>query len=519
MIKTDTNANNVILRISNFFQTRSERSIMFTLFGIAFILHTWLTFYINGDTPVDSQLLLEYKVMTLLLTSMLSALIVVFAFKIASILEVGRIWRRILVTLVSGFYPAIIAHTKTWYEVSGMHEVLGFLFPFVIALVLLSAVCLEHNRIRSRHFMAILLAVAMLAGMISHERMTAVSLASLITLIFARLLLKRNILPIRTFVISLIIALATLLFAEPHLARFLSLTPLDFLERFRGEYAPAFFANTSDSAFTGMNLVRAFAGHLYYFAIATRGLGIIGLCLFIIAARKLSKRVRAECQKSTLTIAELAESKKQSKFVIFTCFAFLSLLFTLILSVEGQLSTYAYWSYVGTFPPQETLIFGMYMDSIIPLILISAVCGIFVYGIGLKVILHSTVILGVIFTAFFAFTSEIVVHPSAFENASVAAILSIYPLKIAMDIDQPITFHELFLTVSLVFSFMSLLIVLMSCGGRSRIRIIAGVILCAYLYSAVYTIVVFLPYERERLQHSEPISEIVNETEAQTYEV
>ncbi|MCL2755416.1 MAG: hypothetical protein FWD35_06860 [Oscillospiraceae bacterium] len=96
--------------------------------------------------------------------------------------------------------------------------------------------------------------------------------------------------------------------------------------------------------------------------------------------------------------------------------------------------------------------------AVAPLILLTTVGGIYIRGLELRGILTATTTLGVIFSAQFLLTNA------------------------------PVTNAQL-MGVSVMFSFMSLLIVFVSCGGRFRTRIITAAITAVVLFSTVRSVI------------------------------
>jgi hypothetical protein len=483
---------NVKIKISDFLRSKGEQAVLPALFLSGLVLHTWLCIYMETYAPVSAEFPFpEYRFMSSFVGALLTALIPVIAYKIAEYLEVGAIWKRLLAAIVCGLYPAVISHTKlaisesvSWNGGVSAPEVLAFLFPCVIALILVSSADIAPKSAALRHFTAILLAVTITAAVIAHERMLAAGAAAVLTAVFTRLVLKREPLPIRTFLLSLLVLAAVTLYLH-HAGVILgnSYLPSRAIESYLSEI--------------GIDLYRLIAGHLYYFAVSTWGLGILALCLLVKHTRAYTKRIKQDKYSNisaySATSSAALETRKQAKFLILSMFSFLALLFSIGYSAIVSLSWFSNDTHLRY---QDFLINGAFSDNFTPLILLAAVCGLFVHGYNLRTILCATVTLGGVFTAFFLLTASITVRAPFTE---IAAILAMYPLRPGVVIDTPITYDGLFMTASIVFSFMALLIVLVSCGGRSRTRLIAGAIAVISLYCAVYTIAVYLPNEREQL--------------------
>jgi hypothetical protein len=164
---------------------------------------------------------------------------------------------------------------------------------------------------------------------------------------------------------------------------------------------------------------------LYLFAVSTWGLGILGLVLF------------------------LRNVKESSTINILSLFVYLSAIMSL---------------------------FTDSLYGIIPLIFAAAICCICKYDIDLRAVLTSTIILGIIFTAFF--------------------------------VTQTVTNTD-YVTISAVFCFMALFIVYVCCGGQYRADITSGTITGVAVFFCVYACTVTLPNERNRLiEENAPIYEV-----------
>jgi hypothetical protein len=422
-------------KIADFFRRNDERIILPVLFVFGLVFHMWLCFYMETYAvpfevtapEVINEFLQETRMVFLFMNAMLTALIPVVAYKIAEQLEVRAMWQRVLAALVCGLYPAVISHTKLSISARDWGPGLGvwlFLFPCIIALVILTSANISRKRPIARGFMAILLSLTLAAAIIAHERMTAVALAAIFAAIFARLFLKRDFVPIRPFLISLILfAAAAVFYWGEQIA--------ESLAAFRG----------------GEGALLPIIRGLYSFAIPTWGLGILGFCLF--AKCGCEYKIRRKREK-----LDESELNKHAKLLIFSMFA----LSAFVLELGFVAASSREYS----------------ADIVAPLVLMSCVCMIFVRGLELRTILYSIIAHGLIFTAVFTLT----------------------PLTDFAD------FNEVFMYVSLVFSFMALLIVYVSCGGRFKTSIIAGTIAAVALFFAVYTTAVYLPGQKQPREDS-----------------
>jgi hypothetical protein len=492
-----------------FGQTAEKRGTAPALFLSGFVLHMWLGFYME-PTPLSADaIFMEYRISLVVVEAMLTALLPVIAYKLAVLLEIKPLWQRLVVVGLVGLYPAVLAHTKSSEYGYSLSEVFALLFPAVIALLLLKSAELSVTTIKrtnAKRFTAVFIVVTAVFAVAVDERMLAVAAAVFLTVVIMRLCLNRELVSMPTFLIAFLVFAGAAYFVIPFIARGLGFG--------RDSYAQMFTFHEHVSTYIpDIDLLSLIAGHFYYFAVATWGLGVLGLCLFVKMMRDYAVRIKSNSQKKTEK-SELADLNRRVKLLAFSMYAFFALLFTLGFSVIDNLEALTNGLHLQQ---QELLMFGMYMDSVIPLILVCTVCAIFMHGLDLRTLLMTTVVLGVIFTLFFALTAGIIAHG---QTVAVSAILGLYPLRIGVDIGTPITFDTLFLSVSAVFSLMALFIVFISCGGRWKTRIITGAIAIITIHCMVYTCAIYMPYVRglQQQQRHEQQQEQYNRQHQERYE-
>ncbi|MCL1903197.1 MAG: hypothetical protein FWF94_02120 [Oscillospiraceae bacterium] len=394
--------------------------------------------------------------MRIIINLMLSVLIPFIAYIIAAHLGVKPKRYRLIAALIALSYPAVIANSTMDFG-----ESFGFIFPLVVAFIMLFTMNLKQDgkNLRLRRLLSVLLGVVLAAGIDVYVRMVMVSVAAFFAILFARFFRKKRIFCLIPFFVSLICTTAVVLILG---------NVEIMLPTVEGASAVT-YGNTA------RDLTNLICGHLFYFTVSTWGAGILGLCILI-------KRFR---------------ENGSSAFI--SMFAFLLLFFNMAVSVISKYGTDFEQS-------QEILIYGKYMDGVIPLILVSVFC--YVYNsfenatsqksqndsepqLELRMLLTSIIVLGLIFTAFFISPAEIIVKT---EKLDVSAVPGLYPLRIGAGIDSLITIDTLFLSVSAVFSLMALFIVFISCAGRYRYRIIAWSVATIALYSLIYTSVLYVPF-------------------------
>lgn len=412
----------------------------------------------------------RYKAM-LFINGAVISLIPVIVYAAAKKLGVEKAWHRVVAAFVCGVYPAVFAHSKFLWD-----ETLCFLFPWLAAFIILTAFDLKNRA--AKHFFSILSAFVIMAAIAANPRMLALAAAFFAVLIFAKLFLKKELVCLSTFLPSLAL-FATVFWIIA--AKLSSLTGVSFTD---------FAFKTGGSSFIELT-----AGHLYYFASATWGLGVLGVCLF---AYSCAGNRRASKQ-NTKPRKKTAEEIRRERLIIFSAFALVSALF------GGFASVLSRFGEPGV--SQDAFIFGRIMDSFIPLVLMAALCDIFINGLDLRKLLTSVVALGGVYTAFFALTARELVNA---DKVDVASVISLYPLRIGERIRSLITADSLFLTVSSVFCVMAFFIVSVCCSSeKRRIRVISLSIAVISAYSCAYAAFLYLPFSAgEARERNRPVYEI-----------
>jgi len=411
----------------------------------------------------------RYKAM-LIINGALISFMPVIAYNTAKKIGIDKAWHRLTAAFICGSYPAVFAHTKLIWS-----ETLCYVFPWLTVYLLLTA-CDVKNR-AAKHLFSVLSALVIAAAAPAHERMLSLIPAVIAVILFANFFLKKEIVCLSSFFPSLIVFITA----------FFLLTAT--LLKTAGFGFPSRILAKPDADL----ILELTAGHLYYFAAATWGFGILGICLFIYAC--FERRPPTKPHKKN------AGELRAERFIIFSAFASAAMLFGGAASVVSRLNSAADGNY-----SQDGLIFGRYTDNLIPLVLMLTMCYVFMYGLTLRKLLTAVVALGVIFTSFFVFTAGRLVNIKEFDALSV---VSLGPLRIGEKIGGLITVNGLFLTVSSVFCVMALFIVFVCCSGKRRIRILTLSAALIAAYSCLYTAFAYLPYRAEETRReNSPVYEL-----------
>ncbi|MDR0222068.1 MAG: hypothetical protein LBI38_00820 [Oscillospiraceae bacterium] len=415
----------------------------------------------------------RYKAM-LVINGIIASFIPLIAYKIAGGLGVKKAWMRVLTAAVCGMYPAVFAHTKFIWN-----ETFCLVFPWVAALII-TAACNAKNRVY-KHFLSALLALTLTASVCAHPRLASVAAAAVAAALFARFYLKKKVIFLSSFIPALAVFSAGFFVLTGELVSLMWGSGGVILRNTLSDFFPVLERLFMGDADTWARLLKAAAGHLYYFTSSTWGLGVLGVCLFI-GALAGRRRVFGKEKQPVKSAAVLSVNER---FLVFSAFALLSALFSGAVSVLFKSGADGFTEY------QDAVIFGRYMDGVIPLTPAFVICYVFLYGLDLRKLLPAIVALGGIYTAFFLLCARTLVNAP---NVSVYHVLGLYPLRIGEKVDALITMDGLFLTVSAVFSLMALFIVFVCCAKRYRVRIISATVALIAFYSCAYTVAAYLPF-------------------------
>ncbi len=422
------------------------------------ILYTPLFIFIKNSFTL-------YKAI-LILNGVIVSIVPVIAYHIGRLLGMEKAWNRLLLALVCGIYSTTFAHTKfAWNETACI------IIPWLLIFLLLQTDNIG-NKV-AKHFMSVLTAFAAVFAYSAHPRLLSVTIAAVVIILFARLAMKKKLVFLSSFIPALAVFAVLEFMLRTHLMNVMWGENRAELQNTFG----SIFGKLS-GLFTENGITRFFetlCGHLYYFATSTWGLGSIALCLVFTSVFSYFKSKKHKTEKNKYT----------DSFVIFAVFGFFSNLLSMLVSVIDKFGAAGFEQY------QDTVIFGRYIDSVIPLLIMLVISYVFINSLDFTKLLGAFVILGVIYALFFIFTAPIIINAP---NTRVSPILGLYPIRIGENIDATITIDGLLLTVSCVFCFVALFVVIVCCSVRYRKHIISLCMVCTMLYSSLYTAIVYLPF-------------------------
>lgn len=407
----------------------------------------------------------QYTAM-LAVNSLLMALIPVLAFSTAKRLGIEKVWRLLAISVVSGGFCCYFAHSKFVWT-----ETVTILFPWLLLWLLFRLGELKSKVARA--ILSVVFGIACALSLTAHIRLAAVVLAVFAAIFAERFFFAKKsvLLPffLPSFVIFTVLGafisrqLRTVLWcqSDPSLLK-------NTISYFFAEAAAGFAEKGGVMAF-----LQTMCGQFYYFVTATWGVGAIAICLFGAVAAGCIRRRRGS-----------QEITYSSGIAVLAFFAFFSVLFTIIIGALYRFGSDSFGVY------QDTVLFGRFLDGVIPFATMLVMALLFTHSISLNKILGSVAVLGVVYLAFFTASVPGILEC---EMTRIAPVLALYPLRIGASSDELLSFDSLLLTASVTFCVMALFIVVISCTKKHRSLLLSALMLGITVYSAAFIQAEYLP--------------------------
>lgn len=406
----------------------------------------------------------QYHAM-LAFNSIMVSLIPLIAYRIAFQCGIKRVWQAMTIAFCSGFYCSYLAYSKFIWT-----EPITVFMPWLLLWMLFWS--LGKRKKVSRGVYSILLGFVLAASYAANQRLLAVIIACIAVVFVLRYVFGKKTVYFSVFIPSLIVFFV--------LERVLCYT----LQQALFQKSGAALMNTTEyilsvlpQMFTGGNIiasVQALFGQLYYFVTASWGMGAVFLTLVCVVF--VSMLYRNKTKKQQLYTMEYA---------VLILFVFLYFVITLVISIAYKYAS----DHLNTY--QDAMIFGRFLDSLIPMAFISVLLYLFLFKINYRMVLGSFVTAGLMYLGFYAITAQEVLSSS---QIRVSAVLGLYPIRLGEDITDLLTYDAFLLTTSGVFCILAAFLVIVSCSSVYTNRILACVLTIIVFYSGIYTTGVYLPF-------------------------
>lgn len=422
----------------------------------------------------------QYTVM-LIINSVMISFVPLIAYSLSFRMRTGKIWKCIITAFAAGGYCCYFAHTKFAWT-----ETVSIVLPWImIWLVFRAGDCRNKT---SRFFMSLLLGSVCGMSFAAHSRLIAVVTALTLSLILERIFFGKKIVNPAGYLVSLAVTSVLVSFVSNILQRYLwCAEDPSLLKNTLNEFFASFGDNIANDGIKRM--IETFCSQMYYYAATTWGLGAISFCLFAaVTSACIKHRHRKEPQTYEMELS------------VFAFFSVLTVIFTIAFSTLYRFPSEGYGIY------QDTMMFGRFIDGVVPFALVFVLIMLFTHSISVNKILGAATVLGVIYLSFI-FCSVPVILES--ESTRIAPVLGLYPLRIGAASRELLNLDSLMLTMSMTFCVMGVLLVVISCTKKYRSIIISTMMTAITVYSLVFISVVYLPIcANESVEKNYSVSEL-----------
>lgn len=416
----------------------------------------------------------------LVINALLISFVPLLAISISKRSGVEKFWKMAVIAFVSGGYCCYFAHSKFAWS-----ETVTILIPWVILRLLLGLS--EQKNKPKAHLLSILTGILCGIAFGAHVRLITVPVTVILIIIFERLVYNKKSVLLPSFIPSLIVFLGLSLFVT-HILQ---------TELWRCS-DPSKLNNTLSNLISvlgteikdgGERFVQTVFGQLYYFITSTWGLGALALCLF--------GTVTYRTVKQKLSGTRHTYSRNIS---VTGLFAFLNAVFAVVCGTLYRFHTDGFYTY------QDNVLFGRFLDSVIPFALIFVLAILFTSSIKLNKILGAAAICGAVYLVFFVVTVPVILECDA---TRIAPILALYPLRIGAAGAELLNLNSLLLTVSAVFCVLAVFVVVISCTKKYRSAVISVMICGLTVYSLIFISGTYLPMCRnESVAKNEAVADL-----------
>lgn len=395
--------------------------------------------------------------------SLIISFVPILAFSIGKRLGIEKLWKLLVIAFVTGGYCCYFAHSKfAWSETATI------ILPWLILRLMLIMGELKNKA--KTHVLSTLLGFLCALCLAANVRLIAVILTVIAAIIAERIFYNKKSVFLNSFIPTFVIGTVGVL-AVTHML----ITQLWCCND------PALLNNTLSNLFSSLSkeidhssarFIQTIFGQLYYFITSTWGFGAVAFCLFGAMISNLWKKKRSG-----------EPQTYHHGICVIGVFAFFSAIFTLISSTLYRFGTDGFYTY------QDNVIFGRFLDGIIPFAILFVMAVLFTTSVKINKILGAAVITAMVYLVFFTITVPVIL---GCDSTRIAPILALYPLRVGADTEL-LDFNTLLLTVSMVFCILSVFIVVISCTKKYRSAIISVIICVLTVYSLLFISGTYLP--------------------------
>lgn len=420
---------------------------------------------------------IQYRSMVIVNGAVMS-LIPVLAYSCSQILGVKKPWQGLSVAICTGGWMSCMIHSKfIWNETAATF------LPFLALYLLLKAD--SSDKKGKKNVFSVILGAVLGLCYCAHQRLFALILAVTITVVLSRLVFKRKSVSLSLFFVSEIIFLSGAVFGNY------------FVQQELWNISdPTLMRNTAENFFAGLSSALSDGGvgrfftslitQIYYYICASWGLGALAFSIFaaVIAKFISSKKAKSRHEKTEKPVFDGGRS-------VLMLFSVFLTVFMLFISVCYRFGADDFES------SQSILLFGRYLDSIIPFTVMPILIYIYTEELELTQIFGGVIGSGAIYLLFFLTGRTTVLNA---DSAAISPMLCLYPTMFGESSSSLITSTGLLAAVSCSMCLMAIFIVIVSCAKKLKRIVISGAIAILSLYSVLFGVFYYLP-----MAHSESV--------------
>ncbi len=425
----------------------------------------------------------------LIVNGILMSFIPVIAYNISTKLGVTKVWQRLTAALCCGTYITYIAHSKFIWN-----ETICSLLPWVLLWVMFMSMDCQKDAPRVMWSAAAGVLCAVCYG--AHSRLLAVVIAFVMTVLIARIFMKRRIFALPVFFPALALG-----FVGEHFCR-KTIQQLVW----NGKAS----ANTLEGEYTrilglfeegGFNrFVSTLFGHVYTFMTSTAGLGAVAcvvlFMLVFVRIREWSQNRSGEVVDGVKVYEPTSKHTYSAQMTIFGIYAFLAVGGSMLLSVlfkfnSGQLSDI-----------KDLTMFGRYTDNTAPLAVLLVLVYMFRYKLTAKNIGWAAIVYGYTCFGFFTVSWQMIEKARGYRESP---MLGLMPWRIGEDYTKTFTPQSFIIMTSVAFSVLALFAVFTLCTRRHYKKLMSALCCLLFAYTTVFAGTIYLPARaEENLKKTEP---------------
>lgn len=407
-----------------------------------------------------------YKAM-LIVNAFVISFVPIIVYHLAGKFGVLRVRRKLLIAICCGMYTAYITSSKfIWNE--------SFSCFFVWLLTLCMFGTWDKNNKGSRATHSMIVGFLCAVAYASNKSLISIVFALILTVVFARIVLREKLLNLPVFAITL--------FASFAAERFLRMT---IEQRLFGGVIGNGFGEIAKNDEAAGRFFGAFFSHVYAFMTSSVGMGALAAAVFVVILFSyLTEGVkgRAKILEDGTKIYEPVKHKYSARLTVFASFQFLAVGCTAIVSALFTMNPGGY--------NRETVVFGRYTDTIAPFAIFLVLVYIFLYGIDIAKLFIGAVIYGYSCFCFAVAGYRITQTLGSFMYSS---LFGIFPMILGENHSESKPGMQYIIMSSIVLTLYALMIVFVSCTRRTRTTLVTVTVFCVLLAASAYSGIVYFP--------------------------